>query len=80
MAYQDSTALPLVAALQVAFARYGRKFAPLRLSRMGGYYQLVKFNFHKECRLLVKRIPGDPEFQFPVGRDTAQDCNYSSPA
>lgn len=76
MAYQDSTVVPIVKALQGAFTPYDWKFAPLGLSRMGGYYQLVTFNLHKECRLLRKRIPGDTTFQFHVSQDSCQKCNY----
>jgi hypothetical protein len=76
VAYQDSDRVPLIKALQSAFARYDRKFVTRNLSRMGCFYQLTKHSYQNECRLLVKHFPENPEFPFKILEDKEQECKY----
>jgi hypothetical protein len=65
VSYQNGSQVPILRALQDAFARYDRHLVSLGISRMGGFYQRAAFSYQDEHRLLVKRVPGDP-FPFEV--------------
>jgi hypothetical protein len=77
IAYQKSSQVPAIKDLKKAFQAKGYHFVPLRVSAMGGFYQLSKHKYQNECRLIAKRIPEYPKaFPFKVNRDKAQACNF----
>ena len=77
VSYVGAPRVRAVKELYDAFRELGYRFTPHGLSRMPAYYQLKKYDYQNECRLIAKRPPeGYGRFPFSAQRDEEQDCNF----